>query len=85
MRFILKIFEQIASAPLLLFCRGDVSLLSTPQIAIVGSRNATPTGLEIASEFAYELTSAGITVTSGMARGIDGAAHKGLLLVMEIL
>ncbi|WP_457934284.1 DNA-processing protein DprA [Pseudoalteromonas sp. SCSIO 43210] len=71
--------RQIASAPLLLFCRGDVSLLSTPQIAIVGSRNATPTGLEIASEFAYELTLAGITVTSGMARGIDGAAHKGSL------
>jgi len=71
--------KQIASAPLLLFCKGDTSLLSSPQIAIVGSRNATPTGLEIASEFAYQLTLAGITVTSGMARGIDGAAHKGAL------
>ncbi len=71
--------KHIASAPLLLFCKGNVSLLSSSQIAIVGSRNATPTGLEIASEFAYELTKAGITVTSGMARGIDGAAHKGAL------
>lgn len=71
--------KQIASAPLLLFCKGDVSLLTSPQIAIVGSRNATPTGLEIAAEFAYQLTLAGITITSGMARGIDGAAHKGAL------
>ncbi|MBQ4834591.1 DNA-processing protein DprA [Pseudoalteromonas sp. MMG010] len=71
--------KHIASAPLLLFCKGDIRLLSTPQIAIVGSRNATPIGLEIASEFAYQLTLSGITVTSGMARGIDGAAHKGAL------
>jgi DNA processing protein len=71
--------KQIASAPLLLFCKGDVALLSSPQIAIVGSRNATPVGLEIAAEFAYQLTQAGITITSGMARGIDGAAHKGAL------
>ena len=71
--------KQIASAPLLLFCKGDISLLSSPQIAIVGSRNATTTGLEIAAEFAHQLTLAGITVTSGMARGIDGAAHKGAL------
>jgi DNA processing protein len=71
--------KHIASAPLLLFCKGDTGLLSTPQIAIVGSRNATPIGLEIAAEFAYQLTLAGITVTSGMARGIDGAAHKGAL------
>jgi len=71
--------KHIASAPLLLFCKGDISLLSSPQVAIVGSRNATPTGLEIASELAYQLTLAGITVTSGMARGIDGAAHKGAL------
>lgn len=71
--------KQIASAPLLLFCKGDTALLSSAQVAIVGSRNATPTGLEIAAEFAYQLTLAGITITSGMARGIDGAAHKGAL------
>lgn len=71
--------KQIVSAPLLLFCKGDTSLLSAPQIAIVGSRNATPTGLEIAAEFAYQLTLSQVVVTSGMARGIDGAAHKGAL------
>lgn len=71
--------KHIACAPLLLFCKGDLSLLTSPQIAIVGSRNATPSGLEIAAEFAYQLTLAGITITSGMARGIDGAAHKGAL------
>lgn len=73
------LLKEIATAPLLLFCRGNVELLASPQIAIVGSRNATPTGLEIAAEFAHQLTLAGLTVTSGMALGIDGAAHKGAL------
>lgn len=73
------LLKEIASAPLLLFCRGNVELLASPQIAIVGSRNATPIGLEIAAEFAHQLTLAGLTVTSGMALGIDGAAHKGAL------
>ena len=73
------LLKEIATAPLLLFCRGNVELLASPQIAIVGSRNATPIGLEIAAEFAHQLTLAGLTVTSGMALGIDGAAHKGAL------
>ena len=73
------LLKEIASAPLLLFCRGNLELLTSPQIAIVGSRNATPIGLEIAAEFAHQLTLAGLTVTSGMALGIDGAAHKGAL------
>ncbi|KAF7767844.1 DNA processing protein [Pseudoalteromonas citrea] len=71
--------KQISTAPLLLFCKGNIELLRRPQIAIVGSRSATPTGLEIASEFAYQLTQSGLVVTSGLARGIDGAAHKGVL------
>ncbi|MCQ8880083.1 DNA-processing protein DprA [Pseudoalteromonas shioyasakiensis] len=73
------LLKEIASAPLLLFCRGNSELLLSPQIAIVGSRNATPIGLEIAAQFAHQLTAAGFTVTSGMALGIDGAAHKGAL------
>ncbi|TMP18568.1 DNA-protecting protein DprA [Pseudoalteromonas sp. S2721] len=73
------LLKQIASAPILLFCLGNTELLRSPQIAIVGSRNATPTGLEIAAEFAHQLSSVGMTVTSGMALGIDGAAHKGAL------
>jgi len=71
--------KQIASPPLLLFCKGRVDLLSTPQIAMVGSRSATPNGLSTASELAYELVENGLTVTSGLALGIDGAAHKGAL------
>ncbi|KPH56990.1 DNA protecting protein DprA [Pseudoalteromonas porphyrae] len=73
------LLKEVASAPLLLFCRGNLELLNSPQIAIVGSRHATPSGLEIAAEFAHQLTLAGLTVTSGMALGIDGAAHKGAL------
>ena len=71
--------NEICHAPLILFCKGNTRLLKEPQIAIVGSRNATAAGLECASEFAYQLTVSGITVTSGMAIGIDGAAHKGAL------
>ncbi|BBN80036.1 DNA protecting protein DprA [Pseudoalteromonas sp. A25] len=73
------LLKEIASAPLLLFCKGNTQLLSQPQIAIVGSRNATATGLQIASDFAYQLNQVGLIVTSGLARGIDGAAHKGAL------
>ncbi|MGX1114325.1 DNA processing protein [Pseudoalteromonas sp. MBR-15] len=73
------LLKHIASAPLLLFCLGNVALLTSPQIAIVGSRNATPTGSEIAAEFAHQLSLLGMTITSGMALGIDGAAHKGAL------
>ena len=73
------LLKQIASAPILLFCLGNTELLLSPQIAIVGSRNATPTGLEVAAEFAHQLSAVGMTVTSGMAMGIDGAAHKGAL------
>jgi len=74
-----ELLKQISSPPLLLFCKGQVDLLSTPQIAIVGSRSATPNGLTTASELAYELVENGVTVTSGLALGVDGAAHKGAL------
>ncbi|MBQ4864096.1 DNA-processing protein DprA [Pseudoalteromonas sp. MMG013] len=73
------LLKQICTAPLLLFCRGNIDLLVQPQIAIVGSRSATATGLEIAAEFSYQLTQSGLVVTSGLARGVDGAAHKGAL------
>jgi len=74
-----ELLKQISSPPLLLFCKGQIDLLSTPQIAMVGSRSATPNGLTTASEFAYELVENGVTVTSGLALGVDGAAHKGAL------
>ena len=71
--------RQIAHAPPALFYRGDIDLLGLPQIALVGSRNATPQGLETAHAFAAELCRRGLVVTSGLALGIDGAAHRGAL------
>jgi DNA processing protein len=62
-----------------LFCHGDPDLLVRPQLAIVGARSATRPGLDIAEGFAAELTRLGLLVTSGLATGIDGAAHRGAL------
>lgn len=70
---------EIADPPVALFVNGDPELLSRPQIAIVGSRNPTPGGIELAREFAAALARAGLVVTSGLAIGIDGAAHEGAL------
>jgi DNA processing protein len=71
--------RQIYNAPLGLFYRGDPSLLNRSQIAIVGSRQATRSGISNAHCFAVGLTSAGVLVTSGLAKGIDSAAHRGAL------
>ena len=68
-----------ADPPLLLYTRGRVELLNAPAIAIVGSRNATPQGLENARAFALHLGRAGWVVVSGLALGIDGAAHEAAL------
>ncbi len=73
------LLRTISSAPPILFVRGEVPLLSAPQIAVIGSRNATPTGRENAHQLATELSKAQFAVTSGMARGIDTAAHRGAL------
>ncbi len=63
--------------PPLLFLRGQVDLLYRPQLAIVGSRNPSAQGVETARQFARALGEGGFTVTSGLAAGIDGAAHQG--------
>lgn len=63
----------------MLFVQGDPEVLAMPQIAIVGARNASPQGLENAQAFAAELARGGFIVTSGLALGIDGAAHRGAL------
>ena len=68
-----------AAPPVLLFVDGDPTCLSRPQIAVVGSRQASPQGLDIAYSFSRELATCGLEVTSGLARGIDGAAHRGAL------
>lgn len=72
---------EISSPPPLLFCRGDITALAQPQIAIVGSRNASPAGLATARAFAADLAAAGFVITSGMALGIDAMAHDGALAV----
>jgi DNA processing protein len=73
------LLRQIDSPPPLLFLIGDKQLLHQPQLAIVGSRNPTTTGLENAQEFARCMAAAGFCITSGLAQGIDGAAHRGAL------
>ena len=71
--------REISGAPLALFCQGDTDLLAMPQVAIVGARSATPQGLDNARAFAAELARRGLIVSSGLALGIDGAAHEGAL------
>lgn len=73
------LLREISDPPPLLFVQGDPALLSEPQIAIVGSRNPTPSGLETTEAFAEHLAGCGLIVTSGLALGIDGAAHRGAL------
>lgn len=68
---------EIADPPPLLYLKGRRELLDKPGIAIVGSRNATPGGVQIAEAFAQNLSHAGLLIISGMALGIDGAAHRG--------
>jgi DNA processing protein len=65
--------------PLLLYARGRIELLRSPAIAIVGSRNTTAQGLENARAFSADLSNVGWTVVSGLALGIDAAAHEGAL------
>ena len=71
--------ENIPQPPAALFVAGDASLLLYPQVAIVGARSASTAGLAHARAFARELAQAGFMITSGMADGIDGAAHAAAL------
>ena len=73
------LLRQLLDAPLALFVEGDASALCAPQLAIVGSRNPTVDGRETAEAFARALAECGLTITSGLALGIDGAAHRGAL------
>jgi DNA processing protein len=69
----------LRDAPMLLYGEGRRELLQLPAMAIVGSRNGTRQGLENAANFAAHLGRAGLCIVSGLARGIDGAAHRGAL------
>ena len=71
--------KEIFEPPILLYVRGDVGLLSQACLAIVGSRKPTPYGIAVAERLAADLAARGLTIVSGMARGIDSAAHRGAL------
>jgi DNA processing protein len=73
------LLKQIPDPPPVLYVRGQVALLSDPQLAIVGSRNASKQGRLTAEDFAQYLAGVGLTITSGLASGIDKAAHEGAL------
>jgi DNA processing protein len=73
------LLATIADAPAALWSRGDPAILHQPAVAIVGSRVATPYGLEAASRLAGDLAAAGALVVSGMARGVDSASHRAAL------
>ena len=74
-----ELLRSIALPPLLLYAKGQLALLNQPAVAIVGSRNATTQGCATARGFAAALSEAGVTVVSGLALGIDAAAHEGAL------
>jgi DNA processing protein len=72
-----KALLEAADPPVLLYCKGRRELLSRPMLSIVGSRNATAQGERDATAFAKTLGDAGLTIVSGLALGIDAAAHRG--------
>lgn len=72
--------NQVYDAPYGLFVRGSLSVLNTPAVSIVGTRNPSVSGFKTTFNFSKELTTLGYTVVSGLALGIDTAAHKGTIL-----
>lgn len=73
------LLRELESAPPILTWRGDLSLAAKPCVAIVGARNASAAAIKLAREFGAGLAAEGFAVVSGLARGIDGAAHEGSL------
>lgn len=74
-----ELLRQIFDPPIVLFARGNVDLLRSTCFAVVGTRRPTPYGIAVAERLSGDLARAGVTIVSGMARGIDSAAHKGTL------
>ena len=74
-----RLLAEAAGAPPILTWRGDLSIAERPCVAIVGARNASAAAVKLARDFSAALSAAGFIVVSGLARGIDGAAHWGAL------
>jgi DNA processing protein len=74
-----ELLRQIFDPPVVLYCRGNLDLLSAPAVAVVGARKPTPYGLAVAGRLASDLATRGLVIVSGLARGIDTAAHNGAL------
>ena len=73
------LLREIASPPIVIYIKGNKALLNKTQLAMVGSRMPSVTGSETAFSFAKQLADAGLIITSGLAKGIDTASHKGAL------
>jgi DNA processing protein len=71
--------KNIYDPPVVLYVRGDAQLLAEPGIAVVGTRHPTPYGIGMANRLACDLAARGLVILSGMARGVDTAAHRGAL------
>src|SRR5579864_1267481 len=71
--------KEIYDPPLVLYVRGDRNLLSQPAIAVIGTRHPTPYGSGMAERLAIDLSAHGLVILSGMARGVDTAAHRGAI------
>ncbi|HUQ49633.1 MAG TPA: DNA-processing protein DprA, partial [Terriglobales bacterium] len=71
--------RNIYDPPILLYVRGDAQLLAQPSLAVVGTRHPTPYGIGMAQRLSADLAARGLTIISGMARGVDTAAHKGAI------
>lgn len=74
-----RLLREILDPPIVLFARGKLEVLQAPMLAVVGTRRPTPYGRAVAEHLARDLAQAGLVIVSGMARGIDTAAHQGAL------
>jgi DNA processing protein len=74
-----RLLSELHDPPATLFVRGDAGSLSEPGVAVVGARSCSAYGAQVARSLARELASVGLVVVSGLARGIDGEAHRGAL------
>jgi DNA processing protein len=74
-----EILRQIFDPPVVLYAKGNAELLAAPCLAVVGARKPTPYGLAVAERLATDLATRGLVIVSGMARGIDTAAHRGAM------